>query len=208
MPGPSLFSIVRRHNPGVVLAVGVAMGMGLGLPTVFLRTYAADLGIPRIGIFFIVYAVAAIIARVITRRWCERFGHRPIIILGMGGVAAGLAMFLLVHTEWQLALPAAVFGCSHAILFPSVVVAGSVTFPPQHRGLATLLVLAVWDLGILVVSPSAGAILEYSGLVGLAPYPTMFLTMAGAVLIVGLWYAAASSEAVPLDAGEREIAGS
>ena len=52
-----------------------------------------------------------------------------------------------VDAEWQLALPAVGFGCSHAILFPSVVAAGSITFPVRHRGLATLLVLAVVGRG-------------------------------------------------------------
>ena len=29
-PAPSMFTLLRRHNPGVVLAIGVAMGVGLG----------------------------------------------------------------------------------------------------------------------------------------------------------------------------------
>ena len=59
-----------------------------------------------------------------------------------------------------------------------MVAAGSVTFPLRHRGLATVLVLATWDLGQLIGAPTAGAVLQYSPLAGLPPYPTMFLTMA------------------------------
>jgi MFS family permease len=191
---PSLPTLLRRHNPGLVLIIGVAMGVGLGLPGTFLRTYAAELRIPRIGLFFLVYAVAAIITRVLTRRWPERFGPRRIILLGMAGMVASLLMFLLVRTEWQLVVPAIAFGCSHAILFPSVVAAGSVTFPLQHRGLATVLVLATWDLGLLLGSPTAGAVLRYSPRAGLPPYPTMFVTMAALLAIVGLWYALGSHD--------------
>ena len=72
-----------RYNPGIILAIGVAMGMGLGLPSTFLRTYATELGIPRIGLFFLVYSIAAIAIRVPTRRWTERFGPRRIILVGM-----------------------------------------------------------------------------------------------------------------------------
>lgn len=193
-PAPSLFTLLRRHNPGVVLAIGVAMGVGLGLPGTFLRTYAAELGIPRIGLFFLVYAIAAIITRVLTRRWSEHYGPRRIILLGMAGVVASLALFLVVHVEWQLIVPAIAFGCSHAILFPSVVAAGSSTFPLRHRGLATVLVLATWDLGVLAGSPTAGAMLKYSRLAGLPPYPTMFLTMAALMAMVAVWYAIASRE--------------
>ena len=42
----SLWSLLRRHRPGTVLVVGVAMGLGLGLPQTFLRTYAAQLRHP------------------------------------------------------------------------------------------------------------------------------------------------------------------
>ncbi len=186
----SLWSLFRRHRPGMVLVVGVAMGLGLGLPQTFLRTYAADLEIPRIGLFFLVYCVAAIITRVVTRRWPERFGTRRIILLGLGGMAVSLVLFLPVHAEWLLMVPAVTFGCSHAILFPSVVAAGGLAFPARHRGLATVLVLASADLGQLVGAPTAGAVLHYSETAGLPPYPTMFLLMAGLLASVGLWYAA------------------
>ena len=189
-PGSSLLGVLRRYHPGAVLVVGVAMGLGLGLPGVFLRTYAAELDIPRIGLFFLVYCAAAIVTRIVTRRWPERFGTRPLIVIGVVGLAAGLALFLPVHREWQLVLPALGFGWSHAILFPAVMAAGSVTFPARHRGLATVLVLAASDLGQLIGAPTAGAVLRYSQPAGLPPYPTMFLTMAGLLVLVGGWYAA------------------
>lgn len=188
-PGPSLFSVLQRHHPGPVLVLGVAMGLGLGLPSVFLRTYAADLGIPRIGAFFTIYSVAAVVTRLLTRRWPERYGNRPIILWGTAMMVVSMLLFLLVHSEWQLALPAIGFGCYHAILFPAVMAAGSVTFPARHRGLATVLVLAASDLGLLVGSPTAGAVLRYSETAGLPPYPTMFFTMAGLIAVVGIWYA-------------------
>lgn len=188
-PDSSLYSLLLRHHPGPVLALSVVMGLGYGLPTVFLRTYAADLGIPRIGAFFTIYAIAAVVTRILTRRWPERYGNRPIILLGTAVMVVSMLLFLLVHTEWQLALPAIGFGCYHAILFPAVMAAGSETFPARHRGLATVLVLAASDLGLLVGSPTAGAVLRYSETAGLPPYPTMFLTMAGLMAIVGAWYA-------------------
>ena len=86
----------------------------------------------------------------------ERFGPRPIILLGMAGMAASLLLFLPVRAEWHLVLPAIGFGCSHAVLFPSVVAAGSATFPLANRGLATLLVLATWDAGQLIGAPPPG----------------------------------------------------
>ena len=71
-----------------------------------------------------------------------------------------------------------------------MVAAGGLAFPARNRGLATVLVLAANDLGQLVGAPTAGAVLQYSDVAGLPPYPTMFLLMAGFLASVGLWYAA------------------
>lgn len=189
---PSLFSLLRRYNPGFVLVIGVALGVGMELPRTFLRTYAASLGISRIGLFFFVYAVSAVIMRVVARRWPERYGPRRIIFVGMTGMVVGVLLFLVVRSEWQLVIPAVAYGCSHAVLFPSIVAAGSITFPRQHRGLATVLVLAMWDMGLLIGSPTAGAVLSTSRSAGWPPYPTMFLTMAVLLAMVGVWYAVTS----------------
>jgi MFS family permease len=194
---PSLLTLVRRYAPGIILIIVVTMGMALGLPSTFLRTFAADRGIPRIGLFFLVYCVAAVLIRVPTRRWSERFGPRRIILLGMAGMTASIAIFPLVRTEWHLAFPAIGFGCSHAILWPAVVAAGSVAFPPKHRGLATVILLAAWDFGLVIASPTVGVVLKYSESLGLPPYPTMFLAMAAGLTLVTLWYAVKGSEAAP-----------
>jgi MFS family permease len=192
---PSSLALVLRYHPGVILAVAVAMGVGLGLPATFLRTYATELGVPRIGLFFLVYSIAAIVIRVPTRRWTERFGPRRIIIAGMAIMTASIAAFLLVHAEWQLVIPAVGFGTSHGILWPAVVAAGSATFPRRHRGLATVLILAAWDLGLLVASPAVGVVLNYSRVFDLPAYPTMFLSVAVFLAAIGLWYAVASRKA-------------
>ena len=110
LPNRCWMSSWRRHRPGTVLVVGMAMGLGLGLPQTFLRTYAAQLQIPRIGSFFLVYCAAGLITRVITRRWPERFGTRRIILLGLGGIAVSLVLFLPVRTEWLLMVPAVSYG--------------------------------------------------------------------------------------------------
>jgi MFS family permease len=193
---PSRLSLIRRYSSGVILVIVITMGMGLGLPSTFLRTYATELGIPRIGLFFLVYSVAAITIRVPTRRWTERFGPRRIIMVGLAIMVASVAAFPLVRTEWQLVFPAIGYGCSHGILWPAVVAAGSVTFPPQNRGLVTVLLLAAWDFGLVIASPAVGAMLKYSAAAGLPPYPTMFFSMAGFLGLVALWYAVVSADDV------------
>jgi hypothetical protein len=50
------------------------------------------------------------------------------------------------------------------------------------------------DAGQLIGAPMAGAVLEYSASVGLPPYPTMFLTIATLLALVGGWYTACCRE--------------
>jgi len=187
--GPPVVQVLLRHYSGMVLLVGVAMGLGLGLPSTFLRTYAAELDIPRISLFFTVYAVAAVVTRVSTRHCFQRYGTRPMILIGVSSLAVGQLLFLVVHSEWQLLLPAIGCGCAHAIVFPAIVAAGSCGFPAKNRGVATILVLAAWDLGQLIGAPLAGGILRYSANAGLPPYPTMFATMAVLLTTAALWAA-------------------
>jgi MFS family permease len=185
-----LLAVVRRHHPGMVLAVGVATGAALVLPTTFLRTFAAELHIPRIGLFFSVVAVTAVSTRVLTRRWPARIGLARMTLIGLAVMAAAQLLFLLVRREWQLAIPGLAHGVGQAILYPMVTAAGSSRFPARHRGLGTTLVLATLDIGQLIGAPAAGVILYASDWLGLDSYPTMYLVMAVALVIVAGVYAA------------------
>jgi len=175
---PPMAWLVRRYFPGSVLLVSVVMGFGFGLPATYLPTYAATLGIPRIGLFFAVYAATAIATRVLTRRLPERLGMQPMIFLGLALLVLSQMLFLLVRTEWHLLIPSISYGISHAILFPTAVAEGCGTFPSRYRGLATTLMLAAYDVGQLIGAPTAGLIVHLSGAAGLASYPAMFLAVA------------------------------
>lgn len=185
----SVWNVLRRYHPGWVLMVGVAMGVGLGLPGVFLSRYAASLDIANIGMFFGVYAPTAFVTRLSIRRLPEKLGIRRMILVGMAAVVLGMFSFLLVRVSWHLILPAVFIGVAHACLFPAVIAGGSGPFPSRYRGLGTTLMLATFDLGSLVGSPAVGEILHWSGYYGLPPYPTMFVCVGTGLAAIGGLYA-------------------
>jgi len=185
---PAPLRVLRRYRPGKVFVVGIAMGIGLGLPGTFLATYVAELGLPGIGLFFGVYAPTAIVTRLLTRRLPERLGTTPMILAGIAALSISQLLFLPVDAEWWLIVPGIGYGIAHAVLFPSIVAAGSRSFPPQHRGLGTTVMLSTWDLGTLVGAPTAGAILEFSSRVGLPSYPTLFISVAILLGGVGVYF--------------------
>lgn len=184
----SPWTLVRRYHPGALLLVGAAMGLGIGLPGTFLRPYAEHVHLAGIKTFFLVYAFVAFAVRIAGRRLPERLGIRPVILLGLGSLAASMLLYLWVSDPWTLALPAAMGGVAHAFLFPAVVAGASSTFPVRYRGLATTLILAMFDIGMLLGQPLAGGIVEFSRLFGLPPYGTMFVTVASVLLAIAALY--------------------
>jgi MFS family permease len=199
--GPSAWQVLWQCRPITIFLVGAVVGMVVGLPNTFLRDYVGQLGISRIGLFFSICAITTIAVRVPTRQWPERFGNRTVILLGMTGMAISQLAFLLVQTEWQLVMPAIIFGGAQAILFPAVTAAGSAAFPVHNRGLATVLILGAADVGLLVGAPAAGVILCHSKSLGLPPYPTLFVAMAVAIMSVGSLFAFTNRQAAGEDIG-------
>ena len=190
---PPVLWILRRYQPGTILLVSAAMGVGIGLPATFLRTYAAALDITRIGLFFLVYSPTAIITRIATRRLPERLGLRPMILIGMTFILVSQFVFLVVWDEWSLMLPGFTYGVGHAILFPTTIALGSGAFPNRYRGLGTTLMLAGYDFGQLIGAPIAGWIVHSSASVGLPGYPIMFCSVAALFAVIEAVFALATS---------------
>lgn len=189
---PHLLWLLRRYHPGPILAMSVAMGVGFSLPTTFLPPFVEDLGIRHISSFFWVYAATAFLTRVLTRRYPEQYGIRPVMFVGVAMLLVSLLCYLPVRNEWMLAIPGLFSGMAHALLFPTIVAGGSIAFPNRYRGLGTTVMLAMFDLGTLIGAPLMGGILTYSKLLSLPPFPTMFLAVASGIGLVSAIYAVLS----------------
>ncbi len=186
--GP-LLAVVWRYQTGMALVLGLVAGAAISLPATFLRAYAADRHLVRIGLFFAVCAMVALITRVAARRLPERLGLPRMIVLGFMAMAVAQLAFIPVGKEWHLVVPGVLAGLAQAILYPTIVTASSGPFPSRYRGLATTLILAAFDLGQVVGAPAAGAVLHYSQALGWPSYPSMFAGMAAALVLTGVWYA-------------------
>lgn len=185
---PPLLWLVRRYFPGWILLVGVSMGIAMSLPSIFLRPLAAELGIPRIGLFFGAYAPSAILTRLLTRRWPEWFGLTPMVLVGLSAAVVSQLLLLCVSREWMLVIPGVSYGISHALFFPSTVAAGAQFFPKEHRGLGTTLMLAAFDVGVLVGSPLAGTLIHLARWLHWPSYPTMILVISMLETAIGVVY--------------------
>ena len=185
---PPLWKLVRRYQPGVVLLVAAALGVAVELPRVFLRIHSGSEYSWHYGVL-LVYASVAIVVRVATRHLPERIGLYRVILIGMMIQAASMLLYLTVYHPWQLAIPAMAAGAAHAVLFPSIVAAGAISFPTRYRGLATTLMFGMLDVGNLIGQPAIGNTLYYAQRLGLPRYPTMFIGVAVMTLLVTIVFA-------------------
>jgi MFS family permease len=187
-----LVPLLARYQPGWVLLVGVVAGAALAQPSVFLCSYAVELNIPNIGLFFTVSSLTAIFSRILLRGLDRSLGMPRVILCGLALMVVAQVLFLTVHTSWQLSIPGLAFGVSQSILSPMVIAAGVVTFPPCYRGLGSTLILTMLDLGQLLGAPLASIVMQVGGVLGLPRYPTVFLSMAGLLMLVGVVYVRSS----------------
>lgn len=185
---PNLFALMRRYHPGVILLVATAVGAGVSLPNTFLRTYAAEIGVSQIGVFFATYATTAFVVRMLSRRQLALRGNRFWVMWGLGALATSMLLYLTVRSTWQLMIPGSVAGVAHALLFPSVVAGGSTAFPERYRGLGTTLMLGMFDVGALVGAPAVGGLLHVARKFELPAYPVMFSSVATIVALIALTY--------------------
>ena len=185
---PPVVALLRRYHPGAILLVGVGIGIAIGLPHTFLRAYAAELEIPRIKTFFVVYAIVAFSVRISPRRLTDRIGVRPVILWGLAAVTISMLSYLSVGNEWSLAIPAVFAGVAHAFLLPAVLTGSNAAFPSRYRGIATTLMLTMFDIGSLIGQPAVGGIIRAARELDLPPYPIMFLAVAATMVVIALVY--------------------
>ncbi|MBN2293526.1 MAG: MFS transporter [Pirellulales bacterium] len=201
---PSMFRLLQHYNPGIIVVVGIITGLALGLPDVFLRTFAMTLDLSRISLFFTTYAITTIATRVLIRGLSQRLPLKPMILWGLGFLSASMMSFVIVQSYWQLIIPGIGFGITQAVLAPSVIAATNLNFPSRFRGLGTTVVLASFDLGYLVGAPAAGAMVHFCGLAGLPAYPILFSTIVVLIVLVGIVYAVVP-ERKPLEEQVTEL---
>lgn len=184
--GPGLWRLLKKHHPGFLLIVAAMMGLSISIPGTFLRPFAEEQNIDQIKLFFLVYNIVAFVARISFRRAPEVLGLRNAILLGLFFMSLSMFSYTLVSSTTTLIFPAIAGGIAHSFLFPSVVAGGTAFFPRENRGLATSLILAMYDFGVLIGSPFVGISVTGSRMLDLPAYPLTFCFVGFLLIIIGL----------------------
>ncbi|MBL8816207.1 MAG: MFS transporter [Planctomyces sp.] len=175
---PSLWNVVTSYHPLMISLTAIAMGAGFAIPMTFLRPFSAEKGLDGVGTFFAVYAFTGLVARLASRSLFERFGNRPWIIVGMILLTISYACYLPITRTLHLIYPAMIAGVAHALLFPSVMSAGTSVFPRRYLGIATSLILTMFDVGTFLSAPLVGIFLSTAKPITPNAYGWMFAAVA------------------------------
>ncbi len=175
---PSLAEVVRR--PGVLRFVVIValVGSSFGAMVTFHQPFALELGMTRIGGFFIAYASVALLVRLFLSGLADRAGRHRVSVLALtlyAIVVLWMADLRVGMLEWI----AAAFGLAHGLFYPAfnaLVLEGA---GEHDRGKLMGIFNGSFNAGFSAGIIGLGFLAERSG------YPTVFV-VAAAGSFVGL----------------------
>jgi MFS family permease len=180
----------KRH-----MAVAFFFGLSTGTLSAFLPTFAEDLGVRTVALFYTGYAASAIAVRVAGGRLIDTRGRRAVIVPSMFVLAAAAA--LLSGTGYAfthgLRLPPLLIvvvtglaaGAAHGFLYPALAALVADDAPIERRGAVIGVFSAIFLCG------QAGGAFSFGWLADVLGYAAMWLvlavlTFAGSYVSVGL----------------------
>ena len=171
-------------RPALWSAYGAAFAItvGIGALVAYLPLMLENQGetAARTGYSFGIYAfVAMLVMASPLNRASDRFGRFGPLIVGLVGVAAGLAIIGFFTEYAGVAAGMAVFGFGYGIVFPAAAALVIGATGADRRGMAFGIFYAVYSLGVVVGSAGSGVLAgRADGFVGLP-----FLVAAAVVLV-------------------------
>jgi len=179
----ALEDVLHRH-----MFVTMFFGLGSGTIFAFLPTFAEDLGVTTLSLFYTAYSLAAIAVRVAGGRLIDTHGRRAVIVPSMfvqvaaTGVLALLGA-LVTRTSATPVLPALfvaglLAGAAHGFLYPGLAALVTDTTPDERRAAVVGIFSAMFLTG-----STAGAF-TFGWVANAAGYGAMWAALT-ALLLVG-----------------------
>ena len=114
----------------------------------FLPIYAASQNLGNVGVYFIVYAVALILSRIVSGRIADRFGRGVAVIPGLVLAAISMITLSLATDMVLLIVTAVLYGAAFALVTPALMALVVDVTTPANRGSAVATYSAAMDVGI------------------------------------------------------------
>jgi MFS family permease len=180
--------------PGVALLMAL---FGFGGFNAFVALYAEELGLHRVGLVFLVFALVVMTIRSVGRQIPDRLGAPRCAALALTLLATGLATVALWPSLTGLFVGVVVFSCGQALAFPAMLMLAVQHAPAAERSAAVGTVTAFVDLALASGALTLGVVAEVAGYRG-AFATASAVAAAGLLLLPRLAHARARApEATP-----------
>ena len=158
----ALEDVLHRH-----MFVTLFFGLGSGTIFAFLPTFAEDLGVTTLSLFYTAYSLSAIVVRIVGGRLIDTHGRRAVIVPSMFVQAAATGVLallgaLVTRTSATPVLPALFLagllaGGAHGFLYPAMSALLMDVTPERRRGSA----VGIFSSVILLGNTSGAVIFGY-----------------------------------------------
>ena len=179
--------------PGVALLMAL---FGFGGFNAFVALYAKDLGLERVGVVFLVFALVVMTIRLLGRRIPDLLGAPRCAALALVLLATGLATMAAWSTVAGLFVGTAIYATGQALAFPAMLMLAVQHAPPAERSAAVGTVTAFVDLALASGAMALGAVAALTGYRG-AFAAASIVAASGLVLLPRLAERRAAVPAVP-----------
>ena len=186
----------KWSNPGLWSAYGAAFAItvGIGALVTHLPLVLQDQGesAARTGYSFAIYALVAMLMMASpVNRAGDRFGRFGPMVLGLLGIAIGLAVLGIFTGYASIAAGMAVFGLGYGLVFPAATALVIGATGADRRGMAFGIFYAVYSLGVVVGASGSGWLAELRyDFVGLPFLAAAAVVIAAVPMVVAMRHAA------------------
>jgi MFS family permease len=143
----------------------------------FIALFAKDAGLGRVGPFFAVFSVAAILTRIVAGDLSDRFGRKTVIWPAAALIGLNLFWISQVRSYPVFMINGFIAGLGQGLIYPALSTYLVDTVGMAHKAFALSLYMSLFDTGAGLGSPLFGGLADAWG------YRNMYIAAGGLLLL-------------------------
>ena len=182
--GMKALKLVPWALAAVIASVPVFHGAIRGAMIYFIAVFGHSIGISRIGPFFLVFSLAAILTRFRLADLSDRYGRKSIILPAAMIIVVNLFIIAQVRSFPLLIVSGFVGGLGQGLIFPALSTYIIDFLGRENKGLAISLYNSLFDIGMGLGSPLFGWVSDVAGYRWMYRIAGIFLLVSTAVFMI------------------------